>query len=54
MLPGAKFGEGTVIGAQSVVFKKTDPWTTYFGLPLKKISKRQKKFKKNIRLKNIK
>jgi acetyltransferase-like isoleucine patch superfamily enzyme len=54
VLPGAKFGEGTVIGAQSVVFKKTDPWTTYFGLPLKKISKRQKKFKKNIRLKNIK
>ena len=53
VLPGAKFGEGTVIGAQSVVFKKTDPWTTYFGLPLKKISKRQTKFIKKIRLKKI-
>ena len=54
VVPGAKFGEGTVIGAQSVVYSKTSPWTTYFGLPLKKISKRQKSFIKKIKLKNIK
>lgn len=53
VVPGAKFGEGTVIGAQSLVYTSTDEWTTYFGNPLRKISKRQKKFLKNIKVKKL-
>lgn len=53
IIPGAKFGEGTVVGAQSLVYQKLDPWTTYFGLPLKKIAKRQKKFLSKKKIKEI-
>ncbi|XGB41399.1 MAG: hypothetical protein LVS60_14010 [Nodosilinea sp. LVE1205-7] len=42
ILPGVILGEGSVIGACSLVTKNTTPWTIYVGAPAKPIKKRQK------------
>jgi len=42
ILPGVTLGEGSVIAANSVVSKSTDPWCVYSGNPAKKVCKRRK------------
>jgi galactoside O-acetyltransferase len=42
VLPGVTLGEGSIVGAGSVVTKDTDPWTIYAGCPAKPIKIRQK------------
>lgn len=34
--------EGVSVGAMSLVMRKTQPWSVYFGIPAKKISNRSK------------
>ncbi len=38
--PGVTIGEGSVVGARSVVTKNTEPWTVYSGFPCEPIKKR--------------
>ncbi len=40
IFPGVQLGEGSVIGACSLVTKNTEPWTIYAGVPAKPIGKR--------------
>jgi len=40
--PGVTLAEGTVIGANSLVSKSTEPWTIYVGSPAKPIKLRNK------------
>ncbi len=40
ILPGIVLEEGVSIGAMSMVTKKTEPWSIYFGIPAKKIKSR--------------
>jgi acetyltransferase-like isoleucine patch superfamily enzyme len=40
ILPGVKLGEGTAIGALSLITKNTVPWTIYAGNPCREIKKR--------------
>lgn len=42
VLPGAVFGEGTAIGALSLVKIHLEPWTVYGGNPLKELGPRSK------------
>ena len=42
MLPGVTLAEGTIVGANSLVTKDTEPWTIYAGSPAKPIGKRDK------------
>jgi acetyltransferase-like isoleucine patch superfamily enzyme len=42
ILPGVIIEEGTSVGAMSMVFRKTHPWTLYFGVPAKPIGTRDK------------
>lgn len=42
ILPGVTLKEGSVIGANSLVAKDTEPWTIYVGSPAKAIKIRQK------------
>lgn len=44
VLPGVTLGEGSVVGACSLVTKDTEPWTIYTGIPAKpvKIRNREK------------
>lgn len=42
VMPGVTLGEGSVIGAGSVVTKSTDPWTVYVGSPAKPVKMRDK------------
>jgi len=42
ILPGVNIGEGSAVGALSLVTKSLDEWGMYFGAPAKKIKKRQK------------
>lgn len=42
ILPGVTLAEGSVIAANSVVSKSTDPWCVYSGNPAKKVCKRRK------------
>lgn len=42
IMPGVEIGEGTSIGAMSLVLKSTRPWKLYFGVPAKAITDRQK------------
>ncbi|MEO5972378.1 MAG: acyltransferase [Sphingomicrobium sp.] len=44
LLPGSVLGEGTVVGAQSLVTKPLAPWGVYFGAPVKRIKNRSKNF----------
>ncbi|MBU2929613.1 acyltransferase [Winogradskyella psychrotolerans] len=43
ILPNVTIGEGTSVGALSLVSSNLDSWTIYFGNPLKKLAKRSKK-----------
>ena len=43
ILPNVYIGEGTSVGALSLVSSNLDTWTIYFGNPLKRLSKRSKK-----------
>ena len=47
VVPGAKFSIGSVVGAISFANIKLDPWFVYFGMPLRKLSKRRKNFFKS-------
>lgn len=40
VLPGVKLSQGTIVGANSLVTKNTDPWTIYGGSPARPIGKR--------------
>lgn len=42
ILPGVSLGEGTAVGAMTMVTKNTDPWSIYFGVPARKIKDRKK------------
>jgi len=42
ILPGVTIGEGTVVGANSLVKKNCAPWTVYVGSPAKAIRSRPK------------
>jgi acetyltransferase-like isoleucine patch superfamily enzyme len=42
VLPGVTLAEGSVIGANSVVTKDTEPWKIYAGCPAKPIKDREK------------
>lgn len=40
LLPGVVVGEGTTVGAMSLVSKNLDDWSVYTGIPAKKIKDR--------------
>lgn len=40
VLPGVELGEGTVVGACSLVTRSTEPWTIYMGTPARPIRPR--------------
>jgi acetyltransferase-like isoleucine patch superfamily enzyme len=42
IMPGITLAEGSVIGANSVVTKDTEPWTIYIGSPAKPVKIRNK------------
>ncbi len=42
ILPGVTLGEGTAVGAMTMVTKSTEPWSIYFGVPARKIKDRKK------------
>ena len=42
IMPGVTIKEGSVVGANSLVTKDTEPWTIYFGSPAKAIKIRNK------------
>jgi acetyltransferase-like isoleucine patch superfamily enzyme len=42
VLPGVTLAEGSIIGANSVVLKSTEPWTIYAGCPARPIKLRDK------------
>ena len=42
VLPGVTLGEGSVVGACSLVNKSTEPWTIYAGIPAKPIKVRRR------------
>jgi galactoside O-acetyltransferase len=42
VLPGITLGEGSVVGACSLVTKNTEPWTICVGIPAKPIKARRK------------
>ena len=37
VLPGVTIGEGSVVGANSLVTKSTEPWTIYVGTPARAV-----------------
>jgi acetyltransferase-like isoleucine patch superfamily enzyme len=41
IFPGVTMAEGCSLGAMSMLTKSTEPWTTYFGIPAKKLKKRK-------------
>jgi acetyltransferase-like isoleucine patch superfamily enzyme len=43
IMPGVTLGEGTSIGAMSLILSSTDSWSIYFGVPGKMIKPRSKK-----------
>ncbi|MEO5972379.1 MAG: acyltransferase [Sphingomicrobium sp.] len=42
VLPGVTIGEGSLVGAQSLVRKSLDPWGIYFGIPAKRLKNRSR------------
>ncbi len=42
VLPGVTIGEGTLVGAQSLVRKSLDPWGVYFGVPVERLRTRSR------------
>ena len=55
IMPGVTLGEGSVVGAGSLVTKDTEPWTIYIGVPARpiKIRPREKILKYAKELKNL-
>lgn len=43
VLPGVTLGEGSIVGANSVVLRDTEPWTVYAGSPARPVGKRDSK-----------
>lgn len=43
VMPGLTLAEGSIVGANSVVTKDTEPWGIYVGSPARKIGMRDKK-----------
>jgi dTDP-4-amino-4,6-dideoxy-D-glucose acyltransferase len=50
ILPGVTIGEGTAVGAMSLVIKNLDSWSIYSGIPAKFIKLRKKEMLKFIPL----
>ena len=44
VLPGVTLAEGSVVGANSLLTKSTEPWTIYVGSPARPIKSRPKDF----------
>jgi galactoside O-acetyltransferase len=42
ILPGARFAEGSVLGAMSRIGRPMRPWTTYAGIPARRMRERQR------------
>lgn len=42
ILPGVTIEEGSAVGALSLVTKRLEPWTIYFGNPVKPLKSRRK------------
>jgi len=42
ILPGITLGEGTSVGAMTMVTKDTMPWSIYFGIPAKRLKSRSR------------
>lgn len=42
IMPGVTFGEGSILGANSLAVKDLEPWTIYIGSPAKPIKMRDK------------
>ncbi|MGH6821993.1 MAG: acyltransferase [Methylocella sp.] len=42
VLPGARFAEGSILGAMSRVGRPLRPWTTYAGIPARQMRERRK------------
>lgn len=42
ILPGCILSEGTAVGAMSLIVRKTEAWTTYSGIPARKIGTRSR------------
>jgi acetyltransferase-like isoleucine patch superfamily enzyme len=42
VVPGVTIGEGSAIGAMSLVLKNVEPWSIYAGIPAKKIKERKR------------
>jgi galactoside O-acetyltransferase len=43
ILPGCEIGEGSSVGALSLVTKSLEPWGVYFGSPVKRLKARSQK-----------
>jgi acetyltransferase-like isoleucine patch superfamily enzyme len=41
VLPGAQFAEGSILGAMSRIGRPMKPWTTYAGIPARKMRERR-------------
>ncbi len=46
IMPGVELGEGTSVGAMSLIRKSTEEWSIYVGNPAKKIKNRSKELLK--------
>lgn len=42
IFPGVTLGEGTSVGAMTMVTKDTLPWSIYFGIPAKRLKRRSR------------
>lgn len=42
IVPGVTVGEGTAIGAMSLVLKSVEPWSIYAGIPVKRLKDRKR------------
>lgn len=42
VLPGVTLGQGSIVGACSMVNRDTEPWTVYYGTPARPVKKRKK------------
>lgn len=42
IVPGITLGEGSIVGACSLVTKDTEPWTIYVGTPARPLKKRKR------------
>jgi dTDP-4-amino-4,6-dideoxy-D-glucose acyltransferase len=42
VLPGARFAEGSILGAMSRVGRPLKPWTTYAGIPARRLRERRR------------